>query len=75
MTINFVALKKDRTAAERQRRYRQRQREGITCVQVELPAERLAAMVEKRYLTRLHALNSNKVAEAIDSILESVLGA
>ena len=56
---------KDPTAAERQRRYRQRRRAGIQVVSVEVDAGIIDMLVTKSRLSERGALDPKKIADAL----------
>ncbi len=51
--------------AERQRRYRRRQREGVFLAQVELKPEDIEALIAQGYLANDDATNSRRVGAAV----------
>ena len=57
------------SSVERSRRYRKRQREGYTVVQVPVHDEMVRALVSHNFLAKDDAESREKVAEAVDLLL------
>ena len=60
------------TAAKRQRRYRQRQKFGLRVFPVVLDDADLARLIDNGWLDEREGLDSNCVASAIESLVESL---
>lgn len=58
--------------AERQRRYRERQRSGRMVVPVEIDARTVEALVRERALTDTQALDPNAIGKALAAVLENI---
>ena len=65
----------DRTRAERQRRYRQRQKCGRRVVCVELDDKDIDRLIDADLLKEHQGLDGQSIATAISSLVESLDGA
>jgi len=65
---------RDPTAAERQRRFRQRRKLGMEPIQVELLHRQIIALAEWKYLRPEDVLNPDAIAIAIRAALDDYLG-
>ena len=63
-----------RANAERQRLYRQRKKEGVIVLSVEIGPEQLVRMLDLGYISPRDVPKLKKISAAIGEILESVLG-
>ena len=60
------------TAAERQRRYRQRQKVGLRMFSVELDDNDIERLIDAGWLEEREGLDSDCIASAIESLVESL---
>lgn len=61
-------------AAERMRRHRQRRRDGLRCVMVELRETEIDALVAKKMLKQETRNDTNAIIEALYAFLDRTLG-
>ena len=62
-------------AAERMRAHRQRRRDGLRCLTIELRETEIDALIRKGLLKTETRNNSSAVSEALYAFLDSTLGA
>ena len=61
-------------AAERMRRYRQRRRDGLRCLTIELRETEIEALVKKELLKNETRNDKDAITEALYRYLDSTLG-
>ena len=62
------------SAAERMRRHRQRRRDGLRCLTIELRETEIEDLVRKQFLKPETRNDGNAVVEALYAFLEEALG-